>query len=1194
MIRLLRTLSVGALVALVPCVASAATAFLVRDIEVDDTSASNGSSFQGIFGPLLSLGDRALFAATEETSSNELWTSDGRTEGTSMVSDICPGNCASQPFLLGRAGRTGIFLAASDEQAFRSSEIWRSDGTAAGTFPLVQGRELELCRNGFEGSAGLGGSLYFTLSNHETGCELWKSDGTAAGTLIVRDIAPGNGNDGNPANLVVFGGKLYFFASGPDSHPALWRSDGTEAGTAQVAGLPYDPDLLGPAGLTVAGSRLFFTIAVSGTGRRLWVSDGTAAGTRQITSPVANGERAIRALDGLIYFVADDGKGGQDLWRSDGTDAGTRQVTDFSTQYPIDVAVAKAGGRLLLVASNSPGGSYRLWVSGGTPATTVLFDGCEGGCPMLATSRLETVNGRVLFAGFDSGHGTELWSTDGTGAGTKRLRDICPGNCSSISSVELHQALGKWFFLAWNQGGFGVWTTDGATVRFLGSLGTRPFDYDEKFSPVEVGKKILFTAAAGGRPRQLWESDGSPEGTRPLALVGVTDPGSYPLFLTALGPSSLLFVACDGQDRTVWRSSGTEETTASIASGAIPCTDSRSARNLLTSGGLGYFLRDFTGPTHLWRTDGTDAGTFALPPSGNASSAYPVAFNGKVDFLVFDEFGAAALWETDGTLDGTRKRLDLSGRVRNLTASGPDLYFISNTTETTGGEQLWRTDGTAGGTRQVTSLYEFGYNFDDDLQIVRLGNRTFFVGGGALMATDGTPAGTAAVRAPDGKMISGVSNMVPFHDALYLFASTHEEPFEIGLWRTDGSPAGTALVARVAPHYDYRPDPAWFTVVGDQLFFSVDDGQHDVELWKTDGTTAGTVLVKDIFPGAGSSKPSYLTAAGGRLYFTANDGTHGFELWESDGTAAGTRMVQDLAPGGFSGRPEELTVAGNLLYFRADDSLHGPELWAYPLAAPQVCQPTDERLCLGDGRFQVEADWRDFQGNSGQGHAVSLTGDTGYFWFFDAANVEVVLKVLDGRGLNGHHWAFYGALSNVEYSLTITDVQTGAVRRYVNPAGRLGSVGDTNAFGPKGATGSSAPSLGPAASTYEPIVAVRRSARFAVTAPCAPSSARLCLNNGRFAVEARWRDFQGKTGTGTAVPLSGGDTGYFWFFNAANVEVVLKVLDGRALNGKFWVFYGALSNVEYELTVTDTETGTVKTYRNPSGRLASVADTGAF
>jgi hypothetical protein len=56
----------------------------------------------------------------------------------------------------------------------------------------------------------------------------------------------------------------------------------------------------------------------------------------------------------------------------------------------------------------------------------------------------------------------------------------------------------------------------------------------------------------------------------------------------------------------------------------------------------------------------------------------------------------------------------------------------------------------------------------------------------------------------------------------------------------------------------------------------------------------------------------------------------------------------------------------------------------------------------------------------------------------------------------------------------------------------------------------------------------------------------------------------------------------------------VKVVDGRAFNGRYWVFYGALSDVEYTITVTDTLTGAVKTYFNPRGNLASVADTAAF
>jgi hypothetical protein len=239
----------------------------------------------------------------------------------------------------------------------------------------------------------------------------------------------------------------------------------------------------------------------------------------------------------------------------------------------------------------------------------------------------------------------------------------------------------------------------------------------------------------------------------------------------------------------------------------------------------------------------------------------------------------------------------------------------------------------------------------------------------------------------------------------------------------------------------------------------------------------------------------------------------------------------------------------------------------------------------------VEIAWQDFQGRTGAGHAVALTADTGYFWFFDPANVETVVKVLDARSLNQAFWVFYGALSSVFYEITVTDTQTGLTRRYLNPSGQLASVGDTAGFGPLGSYAAmrrEAPT-----SALPLLVSARSTEKSLEITTCIPSPERLCLQGGRFAVVAAWKDFQGNTGTGSAVPISG-DTGYFWFFSPANVEVMAKVLNGTGLNGKFWFFYGALSNVEYSLTVTDTLTGTSKTYRNPSGQFASVADTSAF
>ena len=99
----------------------------------------------------------------------------------------------------------------------------------------------------------------------------------------------------------------------------------------------------------------------------------------------------------------------------------------------------------------------------------------------------------------------------------------------------------------------------------------------------------------------------------------------------------------------------------------------------------------------------------------------------------------------------------------------------------------------------------------------------------------------------------------------------------------------------------------------------------------------------------------------------------------------------------------------------------------------------------------------------------------------------------------------------------------------------------------------------------------------------------------RRAIQSRDRleGLHGEDGSGPG-RAADGRYGTFWFFDPANVEVVAKVLDARALNGKWWFFFGALSNVEYTITVTDTATGATRTYRNPAGQFASAGDTAAF
>lgn len=236
-------------------------------------------------------------------------------------------------------------------------------------------------------------------------------------------------------------------------------------------------------------------------------------------------------------------------------------------------------------------------------------------------------------------------------------------------------------------------------------------------------------------------------------------------------------------------------------------------------------------------------------------------------------------------------------------------------------------------------------------------------------------------------------------------------------------------------------------------------------------------------------------------------------------------------------------------------------------------------LCLASDRFRVQVQWTLPSGESGDGQPVALSDDTGYFWFFDPAAVELVVKMVDGRALNGCFWIFYGALSNVSYTLTVTDTVTGAVNAYVNPPGQLASVADTTAFLGTGNAPPAPPVTGPPPPPPPP-------------AACGAGPTALCLED-RFRVTVSWRTTTGATGSGSAVPLTV-DTGYLWFFDAAEVDLVVKILDGSSINGYFWVFYGALSNVQYTIKVTDTRTGDTKTYINQQGTLASVADTTAL
>jgi photosystem II stability/assembly factor-like uncharacterized protein len=247
----------------------------------------------------------------------------------------------------------------------------------------------------------------------------------------------------------------------------------------------------------------------------------------------------------------------------------------------------------------------------------------------------------------------------------------------------------------------------------------------------------------------------------------------------------------------------------------------------------------------------------------------------------------------------------------------------------------------------------------------------------------------------------------------------------------------------------------------------------------------------------------------------------------------------------------------------------------------RLCVSSPTALCLDDARFRVEVSFNARNvGMNGDGHAHPITDESGAFWFFSPQNLEVVVKVVDGRAFNERFWVFFAGLSDVEYSVTVTDTATGSLRTYFNPSGRIASQADADAFFP------------PASAT--PTSAETSDRPSDAAGACASAGSRLCLNDGRFRADVSFRTSDGRqSGVGMPVGLTS-DTGYFWFFSAGNIELVMKVVDGRPVNGHFWVFYGGLTDVELAITVTDTVTGATRNYFKPAGALASDADTSAF
>src|SRR5581483_9355149 len=354
--------------------------------------------------------------------------------------------------------------------------------------------------------------------------ELWRSDGTTAGTHIVADIFPG-GSDGIansvPNNVIPSINGILYFVGTTSKGNELWRSDGTAQGTYEVADIGPPNNFNSPTNLAVSGSRLFFAAGDSTHGNELWISDGTAAGTHQVSDINAGANSSnpssLTPVQGGILFVADDRIHGRELWFADNSGQGAHLVADLNPGTPgLGVTGMIRYGDGAIVTTTIDTGDYWL-VKANSGGATRLLD--IGEAPNYG---FQLFNGRLIFS-FGQ-YPVGLWVTDGTAAGTVQLgtsQGLAPSSPIGFYSIVGSDAV---YFFASVSGKVGqrdLWRTDGTaggTYRYAAM--PQPFTDGPM---AQFQQKIYFDAGlTGANGVEPWVSDGTPAGTH---MLGDLAPG---------------------------------------------------------------------------------------------------------------------------------------------------------------------------------------------------------------------------------------------------------------------------------------------------------------------------------------------------------------------------------------------------------------------------------------------------------------------------------------------------------------------------------------------------------------------------------------------------------------------------------------------------------------------------------------------
>ncbi len=556
-------------------------------------------------------GSSLYFQGYDATAGVELWKYDGSSAPARLVDLDSAATSSIREFdwwvTPVSGGSFFVFPAYSPTDGF---ELFRSDGTAAGTFEL---RDINPGINDgliLDRVDAVNGKVVFQAKSPANGVELWATDGTTAGTTLIGAFnqLPG---DSNLSSIQVIGSKMYFQARDDSNGTEPWVSDGTNSGTVLLKNLVSGDGSSSPVGFTSTTNGVVFSVESAGSTdyQELWVTDGTTGGTSLLATDRIVAMNLAVSVSGAAYFVAADVSGDQELWKSDGSVAGTARVKNISaTNSAFDWGIdwMQVFGNYVLFAPNRATFTFydNPWVTDGTSAGTQLLmninmDAFAGSYPSSGISigslflffarnsdpnyldlfrtdgtpagtaevkqmnavdgnsnmqMLGAVGGRAILSSNDGVYGQELWASDGTELGTIMIKDISPGAASSLFSGRGADDGSFVYFLVKPDGGsWQLWKTDGTSggtsVIFTGASSDSVNLLDDM---VSAGGYLFYQYCTAANGCELWRSDKTGAGTR---LFWDLNPGagsSYPYSLRVLS-GSLYFFADYNSSGALWK-----------------------------------------------------------------------------------------------------------------------------------------------------------------------------------------------------------------------------------------------------------------------------------------------------------------------------------------------------------------------------------------------------------------------------------------------------------------------------------------------------------------------------------------------------------------------------------------------------------------------------------------------------------------